>query len=140
MKKSNGKKNSQVQTECLTRFYSDYVRDLNFIAQNHRKAGLPRFRSISFTIRTDLPHYGNFFGEEDISILKLSNRSENALRNNKINTINELIASWGVMLALRGLGVTGIAEIKNKLISEYYNLLSISQREKFWLDALSSIR
>lgn len=87
-----------------------------------------------------MPHYGNFFGEEDISILKLSNRSENALRNNKINTVNELIASWDVMLALRGLGVTGIAEIKNKLISEYYNLLSISQREKFWLDALSSIR
>ena len=87
-----------------------------------------------------MPHYGNFFGDEDISILKLSNRSENALRNNKINTVNELIASWGVMLALRGLGVTGIAEIKNKLISEYYSLLSISQREKFWLDALSSIR
>lgn len=125
--------------DCTTAFKSDFIRDLNFIATNAPKVGIPPFDSIKFTLKP-LRIAGENYLELDIMELNLSTRAERALRNNKVNTLGELIEAWCIIPAFRNAGVTTIKEIKNKLLSFHYDQLNAEKREKFWKDALANMR
>ena len=130
---------SRGRDDCTTAFKSDFIRDLNFIATNAPKVGIPPFNNIKFTLQP-LRIGGENYLELDIMELNLSTRAERALRNNKVNTLGQLIEAWRIIPAFRNAGVTTIKEIKNKLLSFHYDQLNAEKREKFWKDALATMR
>lgn len=59
---------------------------------------------------------------EDITILNLSCRSNNGLKRHAINTIGDVINKYNDLWKVRGIGVTSVNEIKEKLETYLANI------------------
>lgn len=70
-----------------------------------------------------------------IEQLGLDDRSYNALRRNKICTIEQITENWNNLANLKGIGKRGIKTIKNAYVAYYYNTLDCpEERNNFWID------
>ena len=121
-------------------FESDFMRDLTFILEHYKEAGIPDFQSISFVLHPKKRNRGVPFEEEEIWTLELETRASHVLGQHKINTMKDLMDAWIMLPAFRAAGRKTVQEIKLKLISRYYDMLNFKEREEFWKDTLQTLR
>ena len=131
---------SSAGKELTDSFKSDFTRDFNFILEHYKEAGLPDFETISFRINMKRRNRGVPFEEESVELLDLGTRATNVLGQKKINTMGDVANAWPMLLAFRSSGKKTVREIKFKMLSRYYDMLSFKEREEFWKKTLKSIR
>ena len=70
---------------------------------------------------------------EDIEVIGLSARSNNALKRNKIETVGQLSDAINKVEKMRGCGETVTREIKNSFLRWYYSEIESTKVPEFWM-------
>lgn len=70
--------------------------------------------------------------DTDIGVLLLNNRAENALKRERIYTLEELFNKWGNISRMRNVGLHTVNLIKASVYEYYYSTLDMNARTYFW--------
>ena len=108
---------------------TNYQRDLEVIIN---EVGITNNGTIRFIMR-----YPNRM-KGDLTELGLSDRSYNALRRNRIQTIQEVSAKWDDFVILKGVGKKVQKEVRNAFMAYYYDQLNAEEQKDFWRDTLGA--
>lgn len=73
----------------------------------------------------------------DIEILALSQRSNNSLKRNHIDTIGQIMERFDDLSTLRNVGAVSIKEIRRKTADFLYESMSVNNRKAFWREFIT---
>lgn len=108
---------------------TDFVRDTNTLTQTGHITGGLRFKL----------HIDDSFEATNVEVLSVKQRSMNVLHQQGINTLGKLMESWADLYKFHSCGATTVKDIKNALMSYYYDGLSTEERKQFWREALGEV-
>lgn len=105
-------------------FADDYIKYKT--NNNVRMNGEVKFRMRKF----------NRIGGLSVNALDLSNRANNGLKRNGVDTVTKIVDNWDKLMSMRGIGENSVREIRYAVISTYYDTLTNNEKGVFWHDAV----